>query len=94
LLWRLQLSGQKNLRIDFKCWTSNIVETAVDYGDVGSWTTCVFYYTMPGYGPHRLKYLKKPMEARELSCGLNMLGPGSGTIKRYGFVGGSVSPWE
>ena len=26
--------------------------------------------------------------------GLNTLGPGSGTIRRYGLVGGSVSLWE
>ena len=40
-----------NHRRDFEHWTFNIVETATDYGDFGSWTKCAFYYAMDRYGP-------------------------------------------
>jgi hypothetical protein len=53
-----------DLRRDFELWTFNIVETAIDYGDFGSWTKCTFYYAMARYGPHRL-CLNKLMGARE-----------------------------
>ena len=49
-----------NLRRDFELWTLNIVETAIDYGDVGSWTKCILNYVMVRYGPHRLMGLNKP----------------------------------
>ena len=30
-----------NLRRDLELWTFNIVETAIDYEDFGSWTKCI-----------------------------------------------------
>ena len=54
-----------NLRKYFVLCTFNIVETAIDYGDFGSWTKCIFYYAVARYGPHRLICLNKPMGARE-----------------------------
>ena len=60
LLWGLQLSDRMDLRRDFELWTLNIVETARDYGDVGSWTKCILNYAMARYGPHRLMGLNKP----------------------------------
>jgi hypothetical protein len=55
-----------DLRRDFELWTFNIVETAIDYGDFGSWTKCTFfYYTIARYDPHRFMCLYKPMGARE-----------------------------
>ena len=35
-----------NLRKYFVLCTFNIVETAIDYGDFGSWTKCIFYYAV------------------------------------------------
>ena len=46
-------------------WTFNIVETAIDYGDLWSWTKCILHYAMFRYGPHRLIYLDKSMGARD-----------------------------
>ena len=43
----------------------NIAETAIDYGDFGSWTKCILNYAMFRYGPHRRIGLNKPIEARE-----------------------------
>ena len=43
-----------NLRRDLELWTFNIIETAIDYGDFGSWTKCILHYALFGYGPHRL----------------------------------------
>ena len=55
-----------NLRRDFELWTFNIVETAVEYGDFGSWTKCILHYAMFKYAPpHRLICLNKPMGARK-----------------------------
>jgi hypothetical protein len=54
-----------NLSRDFDLWTFNIIVTAINYEDVGSWTKCIFYYAMARSGPHRLMYLNKPMWARE-----------------------------
>jgi hypothetical protein len=54
-----------NLRRDFKLWTFNTVETAIDYGGFGSWTKYIFYYSMGRYGPHRLMCLNKPVGIRE-----------------------------
>jgi hypothetical protein len=43
-----------------------IVETAIEYGDFGSWTKCnFFYYAMARSGLHRLLCLNKPMGAKE-----------------------------
>ena len=46
---------------------------------------------MARYGPHRLMHLNKPMGGlgdQGVECGvLNMLGPVSSTVKRYGLVG-------
>ena len=53
-----------NLRRNFELWTVN-VETAVDYGDFGSWTKCILLHDMFRYGPHRLMCLNKPMGSRE-----------------------------
>jgi hypothetical protein len=39
---RIQLKDWKNLKRVFKLWTFNIVETAIDCGDFGSWTKCTF----------------------------------------------------
>jgi hypothetical protein len=49
----LDLGITIEIRRDFEFWTFNIVETAIDYGDFGSWTKCTFYYAMARYGPHR-----------------------------------------
>ena len=57
----LQLSDWMDLRRDFELWTFNIVETAVDYRDFGSWTKYVFYYAITRYGHQRLICLNKPM---------------------------------
>jgi hypothetical protein len=55
-----------NLRRDFELWTFNIVETAVEYGDFGSWTKCILHYAMFKYAPpHRLICFNKPMGARK-----------------------------
>jgi hypothetical protein len=40
----LQLSDWMNLRRDFEFWTFNVVETAIDYGDLGSWNKFTFFY--------------------------------------------------
>jgi len=37
-----KLSDWMNLRRDFNLWTFNIVETAIDYEDFGSWSKCIF----------------------------------------------------
>ena len=72
--------------------TFNIVETAIDYGDSGSWTKCILHYAIFKYGPHRLISLNKPIGTREWKYdGLYMLEPGSGTIKKCGLVGVGVS---
>jgi hypothetical protein len=42
LVQGLQLSDWMNLRRDFKLWTFNIVDTAMDYRDFGNWTKCTF----------------------------------------------------
>jgi hypothetical protein len=42
LSWGLQPSDCMNIRRDFEFWTFNIVETAIDYGEFGSWTKCTF----------------------------------------------------
>jgi hypothetical protein len=47
-----------NLRRDLELWTFNIVETAIDYVDFGSWT-------MFKYRPHRLMFLNEYMGTRE-----------------------------
>ena len=54
-----------NLRRDLELWTFNIVETAIDYGALGSWINVFFYYAMGRYGPHRLMCSKKPLGAGE-----------------------------
>jgi hypothetical protein len=54
-----------NLRRDFELWTFKIVETTIDFEDFGSWTKCIFYYSMFRYVPHRFICLRKPMRARE-----------------------------
>ena len=54
-----------NLRRDVELWTFNIVETAIDYGDFGSWTKCTFYYAIARDDSHRLMCLNKSMGARE-----------------------------
>ena len=54
-----------NLRRDFELRTLNIVETAIDCGNFGSWTKCILHYAMFRYGPHRLIRLDKPMGARK-----------------------------
>jgi hypothetical protein len=48
------LSDWMNLRRVFELPTFNIVETAIDYGSIRSWTKCIFYYALGRYGPHRL----------------------------------------
>ena len=35
-----------NLKRDFKLWTFNIVETAIDYEDFGSWIKYIFYHML------------------------------------------------
>ena len=50
-----------NVRRDFELWAFSIVETAIDYGDFGSWTKCILHYAMFRYGSHRLMCLNKPM---------------------------------
>jgi hypothetical protein len=42
----LQLSDWMNLRRYFEFRTFNIVRIGIDYGNVGSWTKCIFYYAM------------------------------------------------
>jgi hypothetical protein len=58
-----------NLRRDLELWTSDIVETAMDYGDLGSWAKCIFKnYDMARYGHHKLIYLNKPMGGWGVEC--------------------------
>jgi len=53
----------------------------------------LFYYTMFRYSLCRL-VSKQTYGSQGVECGgLHMLGLGSGTIKRCGFVGGSVPLW-
>jgi hypothetical protein len=78
-----------NLRRDF---VLNIVETAIDYGNFGSWTKCILHYVIFRYGPHRVIYLNKLMGGQGVECvGLYMLSPRSGRIRMCGPVGGSMS---
>ena len=44
--------------------TFNIVQTALDYGDFGSWTKYTLHYALFMYDIHRLKCLNKSMIAR------------------------------
>jgi hypothetical protein len=54
-----------NLRRDFELWTFNIVETAIDYGDFGSWIKCtIFIMLWPDIAPTDM-CLNKPIGARE-----------------------------
>jgi hypothetical protein len=80
-----------NLRKDFELWTFNLVETAKDYRDFGSWTKCILLYAMFRYVPHRLICLNKPMLAREWN--VMVVYPGSFTNRRRGLVGVGVSLW-
>jgi len=61
---------------DFALWTFNIVETAIDCGDFGSWTKCILHYVMARYVPHRLMCLNKQAYGGQgVECGgLNMFG--------------------
>ena len=61
LLWGLQLSDWIDLRRDFELWTFNIIETAIDYGDFGSWTKCNVYFAMARNVPYGLLFLNKSM---------------------------------
>ena len=54
-----------NLSRDFDLWTFNIIVTAINYEDVGSWTKCIFYYAMARCGPYKLMCVNRPMGARE-----------------------------
>jgi hypothetical protein len=50
------------------------------------------HYAMARSGPHRLMCLNKPTGGQGMECGvLNMLDPGSSTIRRYGLVGGTMA---
>jgi hypothetical protein len=60
----LQSSDWMSLTRDFELWTFNIIETA-NYGDFKSRNKCILHYAMFRYGPHRLIYLNKSMEAKE-----------------------------
>ena len=42
LAYGLQLSDWISIRRDFELWIFNIVETAIDHGDFGSWTKLIF----------------------------------------------------
>jgi hypothetical protein len=53
--------SQKRLEL----WTFNIDETAIDYGNFGSWTKCNFLLCYGSIWPHGLMCLNKPMGARE-----------------------------
>jgi hypothetical protein len=48
-LWGLQLSDWMNLRRDLELWIFNIVENAIDYEDLKSWTKCILHYAMFKY---------------------------------------------
>ena len=58
------------------------VQTTIDYGDLGSWNKCTFYYAMFRYFPQTLIYIDKPMTNKEwnvmfyicLSQGVALLG--------------------
>ena len=50
-----------DLRRDFELWTFNIIETAIDYGDFGSWTKCNVYFAMARNVPYGLLFLNKSM---------------------------------
>jgi hypothetical protein len=84
-----------NLRRDFEFWTLNIVETAINNWDFGSWPKCILHYAMlrcatspwthmfkEAYGVQGIEY-----------DGLYMLCPGSGTIRRCDLVGVGISLW-
>ena len=47
----LLISDWMDLRRDFEIWNFNIVETAMDYGDFGSWTKCIFIMLWLGIAP-------------------------------------------
>ena len=64
LLWGLQLSDCMNLRIDVELWTFNIVETAIDYRDLGSGTKCILHYAMFRYGPHMFEQAYDSTDSR------------------------------
>jgi hypothetical protein len=52
-----------------------------------------FHFAMLRYGPHRHMF-EQAYGGQGVKCdGLYMLGPGSGRIRRCGFVGVGVSLW-
>ena len=54
-----------NLRRNLELWTSNTVETAIDYEDFKSWIKCILHYAMFKYDQNKLMFLNKSMGARE-----------------------------
>ena len=65
LLWGLQLSDWMNLRRDLELWTFNIVETAIDYEDFGSWTKCICIMLCLSMAPTDSCFFNKSMGTRE-----------------------------
>jgi len=53
-----------NLRRDFECWTFNIVETAIDYGDLEVGLNALFIILWLGMAPTD-SCLNKPTGARK-----------------------------
>ena len=83
-----------NLRRDFELWTFNIIETAIDYGDFGSWTKCILHSAMFRYGPPIDLMFEQACGGQGMECdGLYMLSPKSGTVGKCSLVGVGVSLW-
>jgi hypothetical protein len=61
-------------------------ETAIDYGDFGSWIKYILHYATFRYGPHRLMFEQAYGGQGVEYAGLNILGPGSTTTWRCGHV--------
>jgi hypothetical protein len=65
---------------------------AIDYGDFGSWTKCIFALCYGKVRPHKLICLNKPMEARKWDVMVFICSAqGMALIRRYSPVGVGVS---
>ena len=78
-----------SLRRDVELWTSNIVETVIYYGtfEVGINEFCIMLWHTHAF--------EQAHGGQGLECGnLNMLGPGSGTIRRCDHVAAGMALLE
>ena len=84
-----------NLRRDFEIWTFNIVETRYGGFKIGLSVFCIrLWLDMHPLHPQKTHVFEQAYGGQGVECGgLNVLAMGSGTIRRCGCIGGSVSLW-